>query len=362
MSSSTLFALTISTILIILGLLFQKNKWVFKLQIIWAWILLAFNTGGMDYFVHYNIFMSSSLNIFSFFSSGLYVLICYIFKLLSLNFFTMNFILNTVAVVVIYFIIKKTTNRISLVGALFLIYPIIENIIQKRNFFASIFILLAFYLLINKNEHYQIKSFILILIASLIHQTSYFYFILWFLQQLDIKKIKKIIVILVPISFLLIPFIPKIALLIFPASKVKLYFYDLKLDLFDSICWIILHILFVFLISLFHKNIIYTDEKNKLVGTEIYKMNIVSLLILPFYYYEATFIRIYRNLMLFNYVLVSNYKNGKLTKNNLYLFVFWICYLIAVFLMIYVFTGIGFEKLVSPEFDNNLIINKIMGG
>ena len=218
--------------------------------------------------------------------------------------------------------------------------------------------------MIRKEPRYRIKSLILILIGGLIHQAVFVFLVLYVLQLIDFKKVKKLLFYFIIIGYGSIPFIPRIAALIFPGGKVNLYFYTLKIDLFDAICWMILHAIFVIIISLLYKKI---PSNNKDIDTEIYKLNLVSLVLLPLYYYEPTFIRLYRSMLIINYIFVANkfikiegYNN--LIKNQLLLVGGWTLYIVMVYCMIYVFTGAGFERLVSPEFINNIVLRLIAGG
>lgn len=49
-------ALIITCILIILGFCYRKSKFLFFIQGIWLWILIGFNSGGIDYDVNEDIF------------------------------------------------------------------------------------------------------------------------------------------------------------------------------------------------------------------------------------------------------------------------------------------------------------------
>ena len=122
----------------------------------------------------------------------------------------------------------------------------------------------------------------------------------------------------------------------------------------------ILHFMFFILISLFVKKVKNNNEKDNSYEIEIYKLNMISLLLIPLYYYEPTFIRIYRGLLVFNYILIAN-KESKLTKNRFYFTALWFLYLIIVYLLIYVITGSGFDSVVEPEFVNNYFIKFLAG-
>lgn len=359
MNIQTIFGLIVTTILIALGLFFPKSKLVYRMQIIWMWILLAFNNGGGDYLVHEKIYESSSFNNLSVFNSPLYIVICAIFKKFGVEFIIINFLLNTLGLILINKIVKNNTKNKGIVLSFLLIYPLIESIIQKRFFIASCFAIYGFDLLIRKQKKYNVKSFVFIIISALLHQSCYAYVLFWILMQFDLKKINKSIIFLTGICYCCIPIIPKLLEKIFPAGKVNLYFNELKMDLIDGILWMVLHAIFVIITYLIY-NYRKRNEENEKIAGEIYKLNLITLLILPLYYYEATFIRIYRGILIFNYILLANNIMKKMSKIQFTLVLIWIIYLVSVYLMVYVFTGVGFETMVVPEYTNNIFINFVL--
>lgn len=364
METSVIIMLAITAMLIILGFIFNKSKLMFVVQMIWMWIVIGFNNGGVDTIVYTNMFRSFSTdsNIFAS-SDPLYHLFCYGAGVIGWDFNTMNIILTIFALVLYYISIQRLTKKVGIAGSLLLIYPFVENIIQKRNFLASAFVIFAFSYLFSDKKNRKLIFTIFIFIAAQIHSSAYIYIIFLFLQDIETRKLKKIIKFVLPIAFISIPIMPKIAGILFSASKVNLYFYQLKTSLFDAVCWIVLQLIFTLIIAKMHKqnSSVLTEEDRKLED-RIYKMNLISLLFLPLYYYEATFVRIYRNLLVFNYILVANRQSRKTSKNNIILTTGWVGYLIVVYLMIYVITGVGYDTLVIPSFENNIIFNAIFGG
>lgn len=363
MGIKAILSLSITFILIILGIIFNKSKVVFTLQIVWMWLMIGLNSGGGDFGVYTSLFNASSqVDLFKA-TDSFFITLYYLFKIYDKTLIFTNSVLTIITLFLIFSRTKKMSRRMGLVGSLMLIYPLVENIIQKKTFFASGFVILGFSYLIDDSKHSKIISLIFILIATQIHSSAYAYLVIWILQNLSTNKIKKMIKVLLPLSFIAIPFIPKVASLLFASSKVQLYFYTLRVSLFDSICWIVLHSIFVFMISLLHKqNPKNLSEREYKIEDNVYKLNIISLILLPLYYYEPTFIRIYRNLMIFNYIVFANRQNKTTTKNAFALTTCWLSYVVIVYLTVYVFTGIGFNNLVIPLFENNLFLDWLIGG
>ena len=367
MSISTIFGLVVTFGLFVLGLIFRKSRPLFFVQLLWLWIMICLNYDGVDYSVHQGMYNASSSLTFSFselFNSWLYKYILYDAKLLGISFFSINLILNSIVLFLIYKLINNNTKNTSLACSFLLVYPFVEFIIQKRFFIASIFSIYGLEYLFKGKKWY--KSVIFLFIGGLLHQAAFTYFIIYFLLLINHKTLKKILPIIIILAYLSIPIMPKVALLIFPASKVNLYFYTLRIPLFDSICWMLLHILFVLFIYILHKKICKNDKTGDDYEEKIYILNLISLILLPLYYYEPTFIRFYRTILIFNYILISRKirlsNSNKWTKNEFYFMLIWCIYLISVYLMVYVFTGADFNYTISPEYEYNYFIHWIFGG
>lgn len=359
MKLEIIIPMIITILFIILGFFCKKSKVLFGIQIIWMWILTAFNTGGTDWEVHLNIFNGATDNITSLNQGGLYSFICFWFKNHGYDFVIMNAFVSTIIFIILYIIILRDSASPSFTMSLFFIYPFIDNTIQKRFFLASVIIIFAMKYLFEKTKFGIIKFIILCIIAAQIHVAAYAYLLFAFFQIISEKKLKKIIPICIMVGILSIPIIPRLATLIFPTSKVNLYFNVLKLGIFDAIFWISFHGIFVLIFRFAYKKLKRTDLLDDKYITNVYKLNINSLVFLPLYYYEPTFIRFYRSLLLFNYIGIGNLQLNRwyYTKNTLYLTCMQIAYGIFAFIIVYCITSVGFESMVIPIFSDNLILN-----
>lgn len=348
----------ITIILILSGFIFKESKILFTIQFIWMWILQALNTGGIDFSINEQIFdyASSEVNILSN-KSGLYTLICYYFRNHGYSYIFMNSILVSIAFILIFITIKKYTKNICFVTSLLFIYPFVDNIIQKRNFLASSIIIFAVPYLFKKKYINIMKFTTLCLLAAQIHVSSYVYLLFIIVPFIQYDKMLKKVLVAVILGIFMIPILPKIAGIIFPSSKIELYFLTLKIGLIDSIFWSCFNIGFVFLICKLKINE-YVD-KDYIIN--IKKIALFSLIFLPLFYYEPTFIRIYRNLLVFNYIALSQIQTyGK----KIYLSVLRstssiILYSIFAFVIVYIITGSGLKEMVFAIFENNLFIKYI---
>lgn len=355
-------SLLITIALILLGLIYKRSKTVWIIQIIWIWILVAFNNGGADWNVHNHFFIYSGNEIGSFSSSWLYTWICYPFLKLGFSFFTMNFVVSTIALIFYMLLIKKNTKNISFVTSLFMIFPLADSIIQKRNFLACVIFLYGLLDVIKEPKKGLLKYTILTFIAAQIHSTFYIYLIFIPFFNMDTKKIKRFFPSILFVAFALIPFMPKIADLILGSTnlafKVQLYFESYKIPFYQSCFWWVLQLTFTFLFLVLGRiSVKLTDEEKRMKGM-LDKLNILLLVFLPLYYYEATFFRLYRNTLLINYIFMGKYitNNTKWTKKKLYMNSITICFILFVFLSQFVFFGLGFDFLVVPLFEKNVIL------
>lgn len=353
--STIWFILTI--IIIILGFLFNKSKFYNYIQFIWIGILMAGNAGGMDFNVHEFIFNEAGESGVIFLSSSwLYKLFCNVFFILGYTFTNMNTIISILSLIVIYKLINNNTEKRCLVTSLFMIFPFADCIIQKRNFCAMIFAIIGLWFLLKNQNENKLKSLILIIIAAQIHPTFYVYLLVWFLFKFDLKKIKKYIPILIVISFIMIPIIPKLASFIFPGSKITFYFETAKIPLYQSICWWILHYVYFILFNIIFK---LTECEDKTILNGLTKLNYIMLIFLCLYYYEPTFFRIYRNLLLIFFIGIGicyDLEKG-LPKKKLGYTILLVLFSVLVFTSQFVIFGdFGFDRLIVPIFTENLIL------
>lgn len=360
--TTVLFIITI--FIIILGFIFNKSKIFNVIQFIWIGILMAGNTGGMDFNVHEWFFYGAVENgVTIFANSWLFGLICQIFGKMGMNFIQTNLIVSVILLFLIYSIIHKNTKLCSLVTSLFMIFPLADSIIQKRNFWAMAIGTLAFLILLNNpDKKGKIKSLVLILVATQIHPTFYVYLIVWILIKLDLEKIKRIIKVLIIISFIIIPVLPNLAAIIFPASKITLYFTTLKIPLYQSVCWWILHIIYFILFNCIIKYSTVEDGKKMVFLNNLLKLNYIMLIFMCLYYYEPTFFRIYRNTLILFYIGIGIcYDSQKfLTKYKFLYTMALVIFSILVFTSQFIIFGkFGFNGLIKPIFTENMLFNKL---
>lgn len=359
-----ILSLLITIFLITLGFIYRKNKFVWFLQFIWMWILMAGSNGGVDWTVHKDIFTKYSLNFKILDESWLYKMFCYPFVINGYTFYQFNFVISTILLLVLFHLIKKYSKNVCFVTSLIYIYPLADSIIQKRNFCALVIFLCGIFPLIYKEKRGDIKFILCTFLAAQVHMSYYLYFIIYPLIKLENKYLNKVIKNAVFLAFLCTPFIPQIASLFVNSEKVKFYFLELKIPFYQSCCWWGVQMIFTYLFAKIN-NIKNTINENLNIKTENYnenalKLNKIMLVFMPLYYYEPTFFRFFRNIIFVNYVEASSIFDNKNTiyKNEFIIMFILVLFVILMFLSQFVFFGKGFEYLCIPIFQANSFLGR----
>ena len=271
--------LIISVILVILGFIYKNNKKVFNLQFLWMWILTAFNNGGPDYDGYQDMFKAFSLHLdFNFLTSGkLYSLGAYLFNKIGLSLEEYIFFTTTIALLIIYCLIKKYSLNFGFVNSCLILFPLTDNIIQKRNFLAMAAILYGISFLIEKKRNYIAKFLFFVLISYNFHILGIIYLFLILIPYFSLKNIKIISYIGTILIMIINPFLDKVAKFCFSfaSSKVQLYFENLsfRLPLPKVLFFVFIHLVMFYFVFFFYKRL---KEKNNFSIT-IMKLNYLFL-------------------------------------------------------------------------------------
>lgn len=365
MSSRFLVLFSTTFIISIAGFCFKRSKSFFLVQLLWLIFLTGFNSGGADFITNEAIFNSANQNInlsSEIFSGAGYAILAHFFGSLNIDFIGFNFILSTVAILLITKVIWKLSNNPNIVMSYLFIYPFVDNIIQKRWFIAMAIVIYALSQLITKepSKKVYITYIVLVLLASSLHMAAIFFLIVlvfWILPE-EIRN--KGIPIAVIIELLGIRLLPVILTPFFPEGKIQIYLIEFakNFTLFKFLFWICLQLIcsiLVFVMYQHQKKYHRLDE----LGKKILNLNIISFIILPLYYFDPVFIRYFRPILIFNYIYVSNGINrGSVIKRNeliINILQFFCC--ISIFIIFYSLTGIGFEQTVVPIYEKNIFFD-----
>lgn len=351
---------------------FKKSKYLFAVQTVWMWVLIGGLQGGADYnnyVAMFNMFGQSKPTVIGL--ESLYTLSCYFSTQLGINFEIYSLITTGVSLLLIISTIIKFTNRPCFVMSLFYFFPMADCAIQRRNFIASAIVIFGIRFLINSGIGNKFKFVLCVVIASGFHSLALIYLLFLVSDYISIATVKKFIIPFDIICFLLTPFIPKIASLIVNEQKMYSYFYDLsnRLSLAKVVAFILWQIINTVIILYFSrlKNIASIEthdlKYDKFDGVCV-NINILLTMLLPFFYYNSTFFRIYRNIIILNYILVANRQMTTVAKKRnssvLFTSIVFTASPILSCLLFYVLLGdMGAEYLLIPIFENNFIFDSI---
>lgn len=322
-----------------LGLRFQSSSIIFRFIFLVAWGLMAGNYYNADYdnyLYKYEMGMDLSIDIgFGF--------LCHIFHKLGFNYIWFKAIVSFICLCLIFYSISKLSKKKSFYASIFLLYPFLIDITQFRNFIAYSIIYYALLNLFSNSKLSIVKYVILIIIASSIHTTSIFYMIFVFAKARI--KIWHILVGLYVVS----------VFKMFMTSSFQLYYETNKVDVREipSTIGALYTALPLFFFCLLYY---YCDKFNKSI--DINKLSVwrnvslLMLLIIPLYFINTNFSRLFRNILLIDIIFLYDY----ITTNKK----FRLC-ILSILLMFFsysnYFAGTYYESVLVPVFKYNILIS-----
>lgn len=353
--------LVLTIILIVLGFIYRKSKILFAVQMIWMWILTGFNTMGIDFKTNESIYNYSTNKIT--FGDGFANVLSFIMKQHDVTFITYNVITTFVAYLILYIIIRKKTSCGAMVASFMMLYPFPDFVIQKRFFLAMVIVFVAIQYSDFRKKKNIILYIILVIIAFQFHSSTLFYILPLLFFLIPDKYKTKILVLLSAIAVIMVKYIPNIVKKIgmFSSGKIELYFNELAKEssLYKFAFWIIFQLICIsFVWYAKKKNIFKESETINLKFEKTYNMNIELLCLLPLYAFDPVFTRLYRPVLIDNFILCSLcLKDSSVQKiKNIKLFLLQLCISILCFVIFYIITGSGFQYMIMPMFENNLIL------
>jgi len=298
-------------LLILIAFLNKKSKKVAFLLFAMMFLFMGFNTGNADYSMYqvlYNKYGSMEIYLNT---EILFQYLCKIIYSFGKNYNFFLTIYSAIGFSFMYLTTKKTSKYPALVAVLYFIFCFFLDAVQIRHFMASSIICYALTYLLKDNYNYKdiIKYVVLNFIAVGFHFISILYFLFLLLPMFRNKKLKNIFMkIIIPtcILFLIINsniFIKFIALIL-PKTKIEAYFLSGDWKVSTIITIILILIQFIPLVTLvFAKKITKSDDK---LLKNVIILNIILILITPFYFYTVEFGRTFRGIILIDYIALTN--------------------------------------------------------
>lgn len=368
MNQGAIVGIIITLILMVLGLVIRKSKFLLLLQTSWIWILMVFNTDSADFYNNSSLYyMSDSTHLFSQnFFAGTFFYFSTIAKKLGMDYLTFNGILATISTLIILAIILRYSSNPCIVISFFMWYPLVSSIIQKRWYFAMGILVLAVSILLLKKSKIEktIWLFLLITFACMFHAGAVYYYTLIVYYWIP-DKLKKNVSI---IGFIVLTLCKNQLSNILSTSsnsdlsdKSQVYFHAFASNnIWHYIFWICWQLLFVGLILY----LIRKQSIRKILGDNycnfLWLINWWSILIIPLYSFDPVFNRLFRIVIIFNYIAISNLfliRDKKISKINLYSNVYQLILCISTFFIVNALAGAPIDQLVYPIFNSNVILN-----
>ncbi|MEE6653773.1 EpsG family protein [Limosilactobacillus fermentum] len=301
MDNSVIYIRIAITIAILLtGLVFPKSKIIFVIQATWLVVLSSFNTLSADWSGNeglYNLTTSAK---------NVYGMLAVFFHSQNASFVVFNGALTFIATLLILYIILKYSANPNMVLSLWYIFPLVDNIVQKRAYYALGIQIVAIALLFDKNH--RIRNFvifeILMLIAYQIHTMSIYYMTLPIFLLLNRKWQKRCVIAIIIAGFI---FRNGLQGLVGPIinndEKTDLYFNTLAQTstIAHTLFWSVWQIAQLAIIKYINKEKV-TNERQEIIED----INWWGLTLIPFYSFNPVFTRVFRAVMLYNDVMITN--------------------------------------------------------
>lgn len=340
----------ISVLLILAGFICKKSRIVLGSQFFFLAMLMGGNCENPDYLNYKYMFD----NAFELLSAGdtrepVFLLINALGNRAGLSFQQFYFIFMTLTLVLLIRVIRLYTKEVAPVLSMFMLYPMVESTIQIRTFLAMVILLWAFRYLIDKRERFgTIKYIALVLIASLFHISFLFYLFFVFVRYLRIRDWTVIIQMGVFLLLILVPLLPYI--FTFFMESQNTYFSSVsRLSIFKVLGMVLWQLSGMVVLVFVCKSRSYKIPVDQEFYKFVVRINMASCIILPLYFGGNTFMRLYRNIFLLNYIAVNS-KKTSLFK-GLYLL-----YIISTAVFFNIVAGNGFLEVFRPIFEKNVFL------
>lgn len=216
-------------------------------------------------------------------------------------------IISFILLFILFSVVKVYSQNHYYVLFLFFLYPFLGFCSGLRNSIAYCIIIIAILVLLSEKKHSTIFFILLIAFAFTFHYTSLFFYVL-LLSKFSIKMKQYIIMLAMTIILLAAltytPFYGSLLETVFSESDKIMNNIEIHAR-FGMIIPIMFHI-FSFLTFLYtHKNVPSLGIKTTIDSHALMKLNICELYVIPFYFINMNFMRLYQPFMFINTLYYS---------------------------------------------------------
>lgn len=363
--------------IVLTSLIKRKSRILTLTLFLMLWLFFGFNTNNPDYHnytLKYQGYNNSDLG---------FALILKLFYKLGFSYQHFLIIISFVGLLILAISIKKYTNDLKLVFALYFIFPFLLDIVQIRNFIVSVIIVSSIHYLESTKKIDTLKFIIAVLFATSIHSSAIFYLSFLLLRIVKIKHlsifISLIILPLMSISYTNI--IPFLVTNIYSNIKILNWFYGrtklgLLLPISLQIIGFIIHFIgykrlknkLSYNSAIVHHSSTKASSKSKSLNTTLnnkylnrgyldtmLKINVIIFLLFPFYIFNTIFFRLYSNILILNYVVMGNAIRHAFINKYERLFYSITVATYALILMFFFILRSHFQTVFIKIFENNLL-------
>lgn len=322
----------------------------------------GFNSYSVDWDNNYLTFLTAQSDSKGLNSLWLYSNLAVLAKSFGIDYVLFNGILASVSTLLIAYVIFKVSKRPTVVISLMFIYPFIDDIIQKRWYYAMGILIFGVYKSLNlKNKWFQfIGLFVTALIACQFHTGAIIFFTLPF-YFLFSRKVQNFITIIIIIAgtvgrnyiSILLNAITGDSL----AEKSELYFvtFASSSSVVHYMFWLIWHLIQAGMVFLLYKYVTNSKDDYK-----IWRLNVWSMCIIPLYSFDPVFSRIFRVILVFNYISISNslWADGKmLNKKGILILMSQIALSLISLFVFDINSALGVQFMIYDIFKYNNFMN-----
>lgn len=355
----------VTVLLILFGFFFQ-SKIFFYIQLIWLILISSLNSNSVDWLNNLGTFQVANEN--SLGSSGIFMFF-YNFlavkaKSWGMDYVNFNGILTLISSLLVAYVIMKESKRPTVVMSFIFIYPFIDDIIQKRWYYAMGVLIFGIYKSLHAKNSSN-RTWILLLsafIASQFHSGAIIFFSLPIFLLLSNKAQRNVAVLIMVIGTVGRNRIPDIVNLFTGntlAEKATLYFTTLAANS------TLTHYLFWTIWQLLQSSLIFYIYKRGSLGKNyslVWRMNVWAMCIIPLYSFDPVFSRIFRVILIFNYITIANslwFSRKRLSKIGLFMLFGQFVFSIVSFVAFDINSSLGVQTIVFDIFKYNQFLNWI---
>lgn len=360
MSEQVAFFYLLTAVLVILSWFFKRSNLLFAIQIVWMVILLGGNTFSADFYINMTLYYIHNLE------SGIfgwaYVSLTDFTNSIGWDFFDYNLFMSLVSVLLIAYVFRKYAKNYTLAFSLVYLYPMAEMVIQKRFLPAMAIMVVALLYLTQRGWKSQIKFLLLWACAFGFHSSTVFFGVFFFLNYFTrngLTKRKKIFLISLWLFFVIgASSIPFFASFIFSDARIQLYFVELatKTDIWHFMYMAVMQATPISLVCY-----TYNHTPQTPFSKMIYRLNLYALFIIPFYMFDAVFIRYFRPVLLLDYIFLTNlFPEHLFARKREFLAGGGIMMIGLVYTFLWYYANIGhqsFEAMIQPIFQDNMYLS-----